>query len=403
MQNLDSSTSALRRRRNSAAPSFDAVRATGPCLKRWAIYKQLCVAKSDFGLNDRCLAVLSSLLSFLPADELSTQTDPVVFPSNRQLALRAHGMPESTLRRHLSTLIAAGLIARKDSPTRKRYAHKDNEGGVQLAFGFSFAPLLERASDIAQAADRIVAATNALKRLRDEVSVVRRDLTRQFQNDLPDTTQHLFLRFRSVVDSIPRRASASQLLEVKSALKSIEDELAILLQNLGNVAKSSGSAAQTERQHNESLTESHNRSLIVKLNDSASARTSQPVPQTKHAHAIKHDALRLEDVLRYCPDISAYSANGIACWRDLLDATSVVSKFLGIAETAYRKAILAMGREGASTVIAWILQRSSEIQSPGGYLHKLTQKFLQKEFAIAPMLFSTHRFAGGMRDVGNIG
>ncbi|NKB80147.1 hypothetical protein HED49_23010 [Ochrobactrum daejeonense] len=28
------------------------------------IYKQLCVAKSALNLNDRCLAVLSSLLSF---------------------------------------------------------------------------------------------------------------------------------------------------------------------------------------------------------------------------------------------------------------------------------------------------------------------------------------------------
>ncbi|WP_079212781.1 plasmid replication protein RepC [Brucella pituitosa] len=400
MQNLDSSTSAFRRRMNSAAPSLDAARATGPSLKRWAIYKQLCVAKSDYGLNDRCLAVLSSLLSFLPTDELSRQSDPIVFPSNRQLALRAHGMPESTLRRHLSTLVAAGLITRKDSPTRKRYAHKDNEGGVQLAFGFSFAPLLERASDIAQAAARIVAATNALKRLRDEVSVVRRDLARQFQNELPDTTNHLFLRFRSVVDSIPRRASTSQLLEVKSDLKSIEDELAILLKNLDNATKSSGSAAQTERQHNESLAESLIRYHDSKWNDSISAQTTKPALQTKQARTIKHDALHLEDVVRYCPDISAYSANGITCWRDLLDATSVVSKFLGITETAYHKAILAMGREGASAVIAWILQRSSEIQSPGGYLHKLTQKFLQKEFAIARMLFGTQRLAGGMRNVG---
>ncbi|WP_374789042.1 helix-turn-helix domain-containing protein, partial [Brucella oryzae] len=39
-------------------------------VNRWVIYKQLCVAKSALELNDRCLAVLSSLLSFLPDDEL---------------------------------------------------------------------------------------------------------------------------------------------------------------------------------------------------------------------------------------------------------------------------------------------------------------------------------------------
>ncbi|WP_235823074.1 plasmid replication protein RepC [Brucella anthropi] len=152
----------------------------GRGLNRWVIYKQLCVAKSALKLNDRCLAVLSSLLSFLPEDELNEKSGLVVFPSNHQLSLRAHGMPESTLRRHLAFLIAARIIERKDSPTRKRYAHKDREGQVELAFGFSFAPLLDRASEIAAIAEKILADQKALKRLRDEVSVLRRDIASIF-------------------------------------------------------------------------------------------------------------------------------------------------------------------------------------------------------------------------------
>lgn len=107
-------------------------------VNRWTIYKQLCVAKSEFGLNDRCLAVLSSLLSFLPNDDLNEKSALIVFPSNRQLCLRAHGMAESTLRRHLSALVNTGIIERKDSPTRKRYAHKGNEGDIELALGFLY-------------------------------------------------------------------------------------------------------------------------------------------------------------------------------------------------------------------------------------------------------------------------
>ncbi|NKX17434.1 hypothetical protein HGG75_27565 [Ochrobactrum pseudogrignonense] len=33
-------------------------------------------------------------------------------------------------------LIEAGIIARKDSPTRKRYAHKDREGALNLPSAF---------------------------------------------------------------------------------------------------------------------------------------------------------------------------------------------------------------------------------------------------------------------------
>ncbi len=152
--------------------------------------------------------MLSSLLSFLPDDELLEKSGIVVFPSNRQLSLRAHGMPESTLRRHLASLIEAGIIARKDSPTRKRYAHKDKEGGVELAFGFSFAPLLDRASEIAAIADKILADQKTLKRLRDEVSVMRRDMAAAFADsaketgELSERLEALFIRFRAVVDAI---------------------------------------------------------------------------------------------------------------------------------------------------------------------------------------------------------
>ena len=60
----------------------------------------------------------------------------VVFPSNRQLSLRAHGMAPATLRRHLAVLVDAGLIVRRDSPNGKRYARKDGAGGLTKAFGF---------------------------------------------------------------------------------------------------------------------------------------------------------------------------------------------------------------------------------------------------------------------------
>src|SRR5690606_9300916 len=142
-------------------------------INRWEIYKQLCLAKAEFSLNDRSLAVLSSLLSFLPEDEMNDINGLVVFPSNRQLSLRAHGMPESTLRLHLGALIKTGIILRKVSPTRKPYGHKIAEGVVELAFGFSSAPLLEKAREIAQAAQRIQAEHRTLRKLRDEISNIR--------------------------------------------------------------------------------------------------------------------------------------------------------------------------------------------------------------------------------------
>ncbi|MGQ7482958.1 helix-turn-helix domain-containing protein, partial [Streptococcus suis] len=65
---------------------------------KWQLYRDLCEAKSMLFLNDRALAVLSALLSFYPDNELSEENGLVVFPSNKQLSLRAHGMPGTSLR-----------------------------------------------------------------------------------------------------------------------------------------------------------------------------------------------------------------------------------------------------------------------------------------------------------------
>lgn len=95
-----------------------------PATDKWKLYRSVCEARPLLGVTDRSLAVLNALLSFYPKSELAGDADLVVFPSNAQLSLRAHGMAEQTLRRHLSALVDAGLIIRKDSPNGKRYARK---------------------------------------------------------------------------------------------------------------------------------------------------------------------------------------------------------------------------------------------------------------------------------------
>ncbi|MCI1002742.1 replication initiation protein RepC, partial [Ochrobactrum sp. C6C9] len=374
----------------------------GRGVNRWALYKQLCVAKANFGLNDRCLAVLSSLLSFLPDDEFDEKSGLVVFPSNRQLSLRAHGMPESTLRRHLASLIEARIIARKDSPTRKRYAHKDREGGVELAFGFSFAPLLKRASEIAAIADKILADQKALKRLRDEVSVMRRDMAAAFadkaeeRGELSECLEALFVRFRSIVDAIPRRASLDELSAIRANFEAIRGELAIALKTIEIVPEMSVSVAQSERQHNESLPESLFESQNGEKIDLNAPSAETPVSEKPEEGTSGNltPSISLDQVLRSCPDIREYGTNGIGTWRQLLDVSRIVSGFLGISQSAYQEAIRYMGPEITSTAIAWILQKLSTINSPGGYLRSLTQKARGGTFSIRQLLFSGMKASG---------
>lgn len=385
MQILNSLTTAIRSRTKPIAQNPE----KGRGLNRWSIYKQLCIAKASFGLNDRCLAVLSSLLSFYPEDELSETKGLVVFPSNKQLSLRAHGMPESTLRRHLASLIAAGIISRKDSPTRKRYAHKDKEGAVELAFGFSVEPLLQKASEITRAAEQITSDIKATKKLRDEISIVRRELAMTFAEITPEANSNqleaLFSRFRDIVDALPRRATGEKLQIIKAKFDAISIELDNMLNSNDVVEELSGGDAQFERHHYESLPESHINNIKIQNVDLV---LSKPKVQKLEIARAKMPAVALESVLRACPDIAAYSSTGIKSWRELLDTSHLVSKFLGIGQQLWLEALATIGMENTSSVIAWLLQKGSEIQSAGGYLRSLIQKGRAGELSVSSLLMA---------------
>jgi replication initiation protein RepC len=91
---------------------------------KWRVFRNLTEAKDRLGLSDRALAVLSALLTFHPDTALTPGQDLVVFPSNRELSVRAHGPAPATLRRALAQLAGAGLVIRRDSPNGKRYARR---------------------------------------------------------------------------------------------------------------------------------------------------------------------------------------------------------------------------------------------------------------------------------------
>lgn len=102
----------------------------------------------EFDLTRRTLSVLKALMTFLPDRAIAeTSGRAIVFPANRTLAKRLNGMPESTLRRHLSRLATLGIVERRDSPNRQRYARRCG-GDVQMASGFDLSPC--RQSEIDQ-------------------------------------------------------------------------------------------------------------------------------------------------------------------------------------------------------------------------------------------------------------
>ena len=237
---------------------------------KWKLFRSLCEARALIGISDRALVVLNALLTFYPQNALSEAGGLVVFPSNVQLSLRAHGMAPATLRRHLSALVETGLIFRKDSPNGKRYARKARTAGAGEggeAFGFSLAPLVVRAQEFDTMAQTVRAERLQLKLMKEKVTLLRRDIVKLIElgfEEMPDIDWNgHYTAFRGVLDDIPRQATIRDLEPIVDGLECIQLEISKLLQDKLNLTQTSAKESHSERHKQNSNTQF----LLFNIND----------------------------------------------------------------------------------------------------------------------------------------
>ena len=320
-----------------------------PSVAKYPLLDALRVARADFGIGSRELIVMHALLSFVPGTELREEAGLVVHASNATLAERAHGMADSTLRRHLATLVRVGLIARHDSPNGKRYACREN-GRVVEAYGLDLRPLLARASEIQAASAATQAEEAALKRLRRRLVLALRDAW--------------------CFSDLAGGLHAAALLEISRGLRrkmsreGIEHDLArteTLLSSLRPATEMSSSDSQNERHQSESKEES--------FDSEAGCPT-----------------ISVSEVLEKCPEIQEYALEPIKRWDQLCDLTSRLAPMLGIEGRLWAKASSSMGRQGAGLTLSLMLQRLKAIRQPGAYLSALITRHQAGRFDPVRML-----------------
>jgi replication initiation protein RepC len=401
---------------------------------KWRLFRAATEAKGPLGVTDRALSVLHALLSFhqetaltLPEAEgreggESDSPGIVVFPSNRELSIRAHGMAPATLRRHLASLVEAGLIIRRDSPNGKRFARRGQGGEIAEAFGFDLAPLIVRAAEIENLAEEVRVENRAIALLREKITLLRRDIAKMIETGMEEGVRvaPVSIDGRAIGDweglygcSQALSARYSRSLD-RSALEALAGELTALAAEIQNLLEAH--VKQQKRSANESQTERHIQNQITNIPDlepslregrAEPTRSIPEGPEAERAGGAEAEGAGsglgerqlsstrtypLGMVLQACPDIVDYGKRGeIACWRDLIDAAAIVRSALGVSPDAWKQALDVLGEHDASIVIAAILQRGEEIKSAGGYLRVLTGKAGEGEFSLGPVLMALLR------------
>lgn len=361
--------------------------APGASADKWKLFRALCQAKPRLGLSERALSVMNALLSFYPDAKLSEENGLVVFPSNIQLSLRAHGMAEATLRRHIAALIEAGFVSRRDSPNGKRYARKDSDGAINDAFGFSLAPLLARANEIEELAAEVEWERFELRRLRERLTICRRDIAKLIEMALEEGVagnwDSIHEHYRRLVASVPRVATVASIAPIAEEMEMLREEISNLLEVRVNTQNLSGNRDQTERHIQKSNPESTQELEAGSGNEPGSGNRPRP-------DLIKPFPLGM--VRQACPTIADYGPGGtVGSWRDLMAAAIVVRSMLGVSPSAYQDACEVMGPQNAAAVMACILERAEHINSAGGYLRELTSRTRRGEFSLGPVLMALLR------------
>ncbi|MCK1266788.1 replication initiation protein RepC [Bradyrhizobium sp. 49] len=362
---------------------------------KWKIFHAICTARPRLGVSERSLSVLNALLTFHPETALTGAGDLIVFPSNHQLSRRAHGMPASTLRRHLSVLVDAGLIVRRDSPNGKRYARKDNAGDIELAFGFDLSPLVVRSEEFESMAADIEAEARALKLVRERITLCRRDIAKMIATGIeeavptrrggqgPADWQVVHAAFRAIVDQIPRTATRQQLEPIADELSQLADDVLNLLEE--HIKSKNPSANESHSERHIQISNTDTPIDLEPVFREGRAAGAAPKPQPSR---VGEGAYPLGMVLSACPDIVDYAKGGVSNWRDFLATAAVVRSMLGISPSAWEEAQKVMGEVPAAIVVACILQRGTAINSAGGYLRGLTRKAEVGEFSLGPILMA---------------
>jgi replication initiation protein RepC len=367
----------------------------GKVADKWKVYRDACEARALLGLRDRALAVLNALLSFYPETDLSEDANLVVFPSNAQLSARANGIAGTTLRENLAVLVGAGLINRNDSPNGKRYVRRGKDGEVETAYGFSLAPLLARAEELALMAQRVAEEARRFKVVKERTTIARRDVRKLITAAVEDGAPGDWATMETIYIGAVARLRTAKSIE---ALESILDELELLREGVLSVLESNIFSQKTATNDNEirqHIQNSNTESINEFEPSSEKEQGEKPMLKSDRlAEPLKSFPIGL--VMRACPEIAAYAPGGqVQSWRDLMSAAVVVRSTLGVSASAYQDACEAMGAENAAVAMAAILERAGHINSAGGYLRDLTSRTRRGEFSLGPMIMARLKVNSG--------
>lgn len=364
------------------------------------------------GHDAQAVTLVDYLISLTQAQDW--EGGPItVWPSNSRLC-HVFGAVERTIQVQLAGLHEAGLIAFVDSPSRRRYGVRNEEGRIVQAYGIDLRPLAARYEEFCAAAEAAETDFQERKALRRLASIARQK-TEQICDAaiaLEPEDPAPWLQWAARAESLGRAALESpgndRIKALLAELDDLQQRCLQAFQELGAASAETGEEDQ-DSPYPESqaspITSTKPPALREKHRSASSERrraggtAGEPVrpPDLGTERRQGHEPPRETPIDRVHEHLRAYhispsllaeaspplaealwtvSPGERTNWRDVVDSASALLPQLGISQHAWGEACHEISREGAAVALAIIAAKHEQgrVRRPGGYLRWMTRE-----------------------------
>ena len=311
---------------------------------RFSLIEVVRKASTALGLKAPIIATLDALLSCLPPK----RSHNFVFASNATIAFKRNGISDRTIRRHVAQLAEAGLLARSDSPNRKRFSKSDMSTGSVLRFGFDLSPLFISDDQICAVAEDCAKQASHISFLRTKV---RCAIARTMELD------GLSIDAENALRALRRKLTAEELYSILDDLVSVEENQGMDCSAEKSIeAEMSATDGQNVRHHHNSKKE-----LI----------DSDVAEKTEDPH-LQHHQISIGSLVGACKEAASYLQRPAESLSDVIGHARTLAPMMGIDSTTYRAAEDRLGELRTAVTVWGLLQMQGKIRQLGAYFRAIT-------------------------------
>ncbi|MET1416632.1 plasmid replication protein RepC [Roseibium sp. HPY-6] len=372
------------------------------------------------GIRRTAYQILDILLGLARPTDFAPGKRPVVAISNERLA-EYTGASIRSISRSLKTLVEAGVLAYRDSPTGRRYIYRKNGGIPDEAYGLDFTPACFNLDAFAVLADEYREALDLKKRSKRAVTRLSRaiiDLVEAADADLSDYALHAEKLVAELKDQPESCAEWLQAL-YDEVLLAVENTLQRTTQHSNIEPKMTcaggsndtrlydttpplsvfSSNKRTCSHEQEINSQSDNGSAVEMALEKepcgARSHTQQAIEQAEAPERGSKNG-SLDDVSiglinSACSLVQTELSFRLSSWTQLCDAAEQLRILIGLSEAGYKQAVLRHGKDLPATCLAVVAEKAlrdpSQITSPGGYFRAMMDRAYDHKLNLKKSLF----------------